>query len=630
MSSRRQTVWLVVVTLAAVLPIVVAAVRALTGDWYPIGDNAVIVLRGRDVLTEHHPLLGTWTSASLEADTDFNNPGPLLFDAIALPAKLDLAAGTVIGVAILNSAAIILAVLFARRVGGLLGALGVGAASVGLSWAMGSALLIEPWQPHAIVFPFLLVLVCAWALAAGDLLALPVGIVAGSLVVQSHLSYALLVPALLGFGLGVAIAFLRRERRRTPSDWPAARRRVRRVGLVSLVVLLLCWAQPLVEQFTADDGNLGRVATSAGRGEGFRIGVDRGLGVLSKVLALPPWWGGSSFADALKEEALLPTPGTGAIALAVVVALVGACVVIGWRRRDRAVVTIAGTALVALVIGMVSAFASPYGVFGLVAHHLRWLWPVSVFTMLAVIFAAFRSIPNGERWGARLLAVAMVVLLALALPAKVVKVGPAADADGMAAARELAAQLDAADLDGPVLVETDELFFAEAFNTVVMLELAREGVDFEVGEGLWVRQVGDSRQRDEARRVLTLRYGDHASETPAGAEKVASVDAAPDELREEMARLVPELERALAAGEIRLTSTGRRAMEIGTLEIVSSDGTTVDPALLPSVDVLGAMTHRDFVELEGELGRQLRRFSELERAANVFTVAAFVTPVEPR
>ena len=72
----------------AVLPIVVAAVRAIVQHWRPIGDNALVALRAHDVLTSHQPLLGTWSSASLEAGTNLNHPGPLLFESVALPVKL--------------------------------------------------------------------------------------------------------------------------------------------------------------------------------------------------------------------------------------------------------------------------------------------------------------------------------------------------------------------------------------------------------------------------------------------------------------------------------------------------------------------------------------------------------------
>ena len=51
----------------ALVPIVVATVRAIRRDWIPVGDDAFFVIRPRDVFNQHRPLLGTWTSASTNA-----------------------------------------------------------------------------------------------------------------------------------------------------------------------------------------------------------------------------------------------------------------------------------------------------------------------------------------------------------------------------------------------------------------------------------------------------------------------------------------------------------------------------------------------------------------------------------
>ena len=69
--------WRWALRLAVLLPIVVAVVRAVANDWFPVGDNALLAIRAADVGTRHHPLLGSWTSASLALGTDVNNPGPL-------------------------------------------------------------------------------------------------------------------------------------------------------------------------------------------------------------------------------------------------------------------------------------------------------------------------------------------------------------------------------------------------------------------------------------------------------------------------------------------------------------------------------------------------------------------------
>src|SRR4051812_39510094 len=76
--------WVAVAAVSiAVLPLVVATARALGRGWIPLGDNGLIGLRAHDVGTSNHPLLGTWTSASLTAGRNVNNPGPLWFDVLS-------------------------------------------------------------------------------------------------------------------------------------------------------------------------------------------------------------------------------------------------------------------------------------------------------------------------------------------------------------------------------------------------------------------------------------------------------------------------------------------------------------------------------------------------------------------
>jgi hypothetical protein len=156
-----------------------------------------MLVRARDVGTTHHPLLGLWSSASLLFDKDLNHPGPLYFDALALPVRLlGPWVGLAVGVMLVNMAAATLAVAVARRVGGVRAMLAVAAAVVGLQWAMGSELLFDVWQPNALVLPMMALLVVAVALAGGDLAMAPWFVGVGSLLAQTHVSYLPLVAAL--------------------------------------------------------------------------------------------------------------------------------------------------------------------------------------------------------------------------------------------------------------------------------------------------------------------------------------------------------------------------------------------------------------------------------------------------
>ena len=78
---RRLRVWGPVAVVC--LPIVWAAVRAAAGGWAPIGDDAYFTVRSRDVVTTHHPLLGAWSSGSLDLRTPINNLGPTQLDLLA-------------------------------------------------------------------------------------------------------------------------------------------------------------------------------------------------------------------------------------------------------------------------------------------------------------------------------------------------------------------------------------------------------------------------------------------------------------------------------------------------------------------------------------------------------------------
>ena len=100
------------------LPIAVAAVRAAASDWVPTGDDAYFTVRSRDVLTRHHPLLGAWSSGSVDLDTPINNLGPLQLDLLAPFTRWTPMGGTAIGVAVINIAAVVAIAWIVRRAGG--------------------------------------------------------------------------------------------------------------------------------------------------------------------------------------------------------------------------------------------------------------------------------------------------------------------------------------------------------------------------------------------------------------------------------------------------------------------------------------------------------------------------------
>src|SRR5262249_30987361 len=256
------------------LPIVWAAVRAALGDWVPIGDDAYFTVRSRDVLTGHHPLLGAWSSGSLDLRTPINNLGPTQLDLLAPFTRFTPMGGTAIGVALINIAAIVVVAWLISRVAGERAVLPAMCAVGLLTWTMGSEMLITPRQHQAMILPYLCLLVAAWAVTAGDRWGIVVAVVAGSLVAQTHLSY----PALVG-ALAVVMVVGQVVAARGGTSVGG-----RRPLIVAAVLVGLLWIQTAIDQF-AGFGNLGHVLFGSG-GAG-RAGLVRGARIVAGTLVSP-------------------------------------------------------------------------------------------------------------------------------------------------------------------------------------------------------------------------------------------------------------------------------------------------------------------------------------------------------
>jgi hypothetical protein len=525
-SATSRSRWSTAAPVVLAVPLVTAAVRAIVGGWYPMSDNAFFALRARDVLSEHHPWIGTWSSASLSADLDVNNPGPLLFDWLAAPAAIDPEAGLVVGVVALHLVMLGVAAWFGARRGTAAAAVVV-AMGAALVWTMGSDVVVEPWQPHSLLTAFLCYLVLIWSLACGDRLALPAVAVVGTLLVQTHLSYAILV---VGLGTVGAAGWARATRERTT----VGRRELRLTPLVAVTVgvLVVLWAQPLAEQ-VAGDGNLGRIVRSAGSDDppGGQVGVPAAARVVAAAVALPPWWARPSMSDTLDDggrpsrpEQLPRLPST-ALAVTALTTLAAMLAYAGRRAGGRgeepalvAVVIAGSTVLLALVTTAVI----PIGELGFAAHAVRWLWPVAVFVTGALVLALLRP-----RWTLVGSFVAAVGFAVLAIPAHRQEPGPSAgpssaDANAAPVFRDLLPQLDVLEGRGTLLVEIEGLRLYEPYSTPLMLELERRGIPFVVDHPWSVRQVGEGRRFDgDADAVVYIADGPAAEQPRPGAERVA-------------------------------------------------------------------------------------------------------------
>jgi len=620
-----------VTVVATVVPIAVATTRAVLSGWMPIGDNALFSARSRDVFTTFHPLVGTWTSASLTAGKNLNNPGPLFFDWLAVPAKLSADAGVAVGVALLNIAAVVGIAVIAHRQGGPRTTIVAMAASAGLIWSMGSELLFDPWQPHALLLPFLLLLFCLWAVSCGDTVALPWAAGVASLVVQTHLSYVVLTAATVAVALILLGLALNRHRRENPNDWPRHRRRVRKALGVTALVLVACWAQPVWQQVTArDEGNLHALATS-GPATGPTVGIAMATRLTASVVATYPFWARPSFDRrfVLSGLAHLPSTRQSSIALAAVLTLVGVAAALRHRHHDEIATRALGLGAVCLGAGVVTAAILPLNTFGIgiAPHQLRWLWPLGVFLTFCLGLTFTRSLPRLVGQGALLAVATAAVLLSIAsIPTYRVAAGPAADAAAIPSARVLVDHLDSLRGGGPYLFDTADLRFAEPYSTTIMAALDQRGIDFRLSDGGWIHQFGPKRRatgREVAR--LYLRESDAAFESQPGGRLIARADGLTAHEHAEMLRLRDEVRGYIGARGLRLNSRGRDAVAVRALLATPALGPVAHDgdAVIYSGE-LTLIVRQRLAPIDGRWRARFERYVDLQERWNKHTVALFV------
>ncbi len=494
-----------------VLPIVVAVIRALRHDWFPIGDNALLYIRVADVATPHHPWLGSWTSASLSVGENMNNPGPIYADLVAPFAKVfGPGPGAAIGVGLLNVLAIIGIVAVARRLGGWAAERWALLAAAGLSWSMGSEMLFDIWQAHSLLLPFLLLLVLLVGVTDGRTWCIPWSLAMVSLLVHTHISYAYILAVLCPVA---AVSYWLVRRRRPHLPWRNAIRS--RPAIVSFVALALIWSQTFYEQFFGPGkGNLSRLLGNAGGGS-LQVGARSATGISANLFTLPPWWFRSGFSTSVpntpltygpfdEEQLVIPSLPNIALAALSLVLLVGLLVALAAHHRRRETHLLGNACLMATagVVGSVIAISRlTVGPVGLAAHHVRFLWPLAVFVHVAL--AATLAHHLAAHLAGRALAalqwapVGLAAVLAVAtVPYHAQPQGPVAFYSSMSTLRRVLPHLDQLAAVQPVLYDVSNVRPFEPYSSTVMMQLQELGIEFRVTDEIMIRQLGPSRRAD--------------------------------------------------------------------------------------------------------------------------------------
>jgi hypothetical protein len=458
--------------LAAALPVVVSTVRAVVDGWVPLGDDALIAVRSYEVLTAHPPLLGMpSTGPTGVLDEQTFHLGPLLFWVLALPAHFLGPSSLAVTAGVVNVACVMGSVGLAHRRGGRPLMFATAIALPVMLASLPAENYSDVWNPAVAVLPFTLLLFLAWSLACGEYRLLPLTVLVASFVVQCHLIF--LVPALCAVAVGMAGLILLRPRPR--------REGVRGWAIAAVVVGLVCWSGPLIDQAANRPGNLVQLARAA-QSDDPTLGPGIGARAVVRATGVPPWWLRPP-RGALDRIADLDTsPGPLAIASSVLVlAGLAAVAVAGWRRRRRDVLA-AGTLGLAICAGIALATASvPSASYASTGYGLWWASAAGMWIWLAL------------GWSAAVLAgplrVALVrrpaLLLAAGLGASAaagIAVAAAADPpeEPFQQMRTVTDRLEAELPDGlAVRVEgtwnSDTVFVAGGFQLGIVYALLREG-----------------------------------------------------------------------------------------------------------------------------------------------------------
>lgn len=552
------------------------------------------------------PLLGTATSVSSQVGTNVNNPGPLLFDLLALPVTLFPGrAGIAVGVALLNCAAIIGLTIVAHRQGGAPLAVAAAGTAALLSFTMGSELLIQPWQPHSLLLPFLLYLILVWGISAGDGALLPWAAGVGSLLLQTHLSYVLLVVALGGWALVTVVLRARRARHGRGAHCVSLR-----TCVAALLVLVACWTQPVAEELVEEDGNLERLAGISG-GPLDTLGPGDAVRVLADVVVTPPW---TSLRTLSLRDA--HSTGTALVSLFVLAAVLCGCALRARRRGDALASQGVGAASVTLATGLFTLWRTPpsalFKPFGLATHHVLWLWPITAFVLLVLLRAVVGKHLDEHRLVVALAALT-VALAAVNLPTR--DRGASQPDWALPVQRDLDSELGALVGCGPLLLDAPT--YGIHFDTAIMAELQRRDIEFVVEDPVLVRQLGASRafDGDNASAVLHVRIGDGVEDPPDGSRPVArrdGLDPRQRRLRDQLADRIRTY--AQERGQFPLSDNGKVAVEAGMGAGALPAADTLAPAELFPADEVGDMVRvmLDFTVLDDHWQDELRRFAELD------------------
>lgn len=334
--------------------------------WFATGDQALEMLRISDVGGKHTPLIGAWSRWG------WAHPGPLLFWLLAPFYRAFGETGVLTGAGALNLACIVAVIALAYRRAGIQLAALAGLMVALLMHGTGPVLL-DPWNPWAAFFPFVVFLFLVWSVLCGDMAMLPIAVLVGSFSVQAHAGYLAMVGGLLVIAFAACIVPIVRERERHGVRRAPNARWLRMAAVAGVVV----WLPAIVDQLTGGNNLRALLAYS-------RHPTEPAAGIHLAFVAMGaelrpngPWITGHDIGALGFLVASPEWPGL------VMFAAVLAAGLFAWRRGHHDAARLALVAIAGAVLALAST-ARVTGIF--VPYVMRWWWGVAAIATLSIVW----------------------------------------------------------------------------------------------------------------------------------------------------------------------------------------------------------------------------------------------------
>lgn len=277
-ASRRSLIAAGVV-LALAFVLVIAAIIRTTEHIFVKSDLAFLAIYTRLAL-DGHLLVGAYSRFH------WHHPGPIYFYVLApLYWLTDQHPHSLAWTASLINLSCVWVVLSRLLKRGGFGVFVAGAVLLLLYLLQTERLFVDPWNPFVALVPLAaLIVVCADFASSVQLGALPLIVLFASFITQTHAGY---IPCAGALVLASMVLHLRFRRH---GDAPLVRGRAsdRRYLLVSVAVLIVAWALPVVENLRGDPGNLTFLFHYLRHREGTNV-LDALRAHIHYMSALPMW-----------------------------------------------------------------------------------------------------------------------------------------------------------------------------------------------------------------------------------------------------------------------------------------------------------------------------------------------------